>query len=98
MAGKNPGTRVSESSLPGLVADLRVALGDDLAEPKFLRTVRGYGYAFCGTTLGDPGPRADACRWIAVRAGREIPVPEGIHLIGRAERCLIRCESVRVSR
>ena len=89
---------MSESSLPGLVADLRLALGDDRAEPRFIRTVRGYGYAFCGATLGDPGPRADACRWIALRAGREIPLPEGIHLIGRGERCLIRCESVRVSR
>jgi DNA-binding winged helix-turn-helix (wHTH) protein len=92
------GTSVSESSLPGLVADLRAALGDDRAVPKLIRTVRGYGYAFCGTTLGDPPPTSDACRWIALQAGREIPLPEGTHLIGRGESCLVRCESVRVSR
>jgi hypothetical protein len=93
------GTCVSESSLPGLVADLRVALGDDQAEPRFIRTVRRYGYAFCGTAVGGPSPPVlEACRWIALRAGHEIPLPEGSHLIGRGERCRIRCESIRVSR
>lgn len=93
-----PGTSVSESSLPGLVGDLRAALGDDWAEPKLIRTVRGHGYAFCGTTLVGPGSTSEACRWIALLAGREIHLPDGIHLIGRGEKCLIRCESARVSR
>ena len=93
-----PGAYVSESSLPGLVGDLRAALGDDWAEPKLIRTVRGYGYAFCGTTLDDPGAPSEACRWIALHADREIPLPAGTHLIGRGEKCLIRCESPRVSR
>src|SRR5512145_2367101 len=48
-----PDTHVSESSLAGLVLDLRVALGDDQAQPRFIRTVRGYGYAFCGTAVDD---------------------------------------------
>jgi hypothetical protein len=93
-----PGTCVSESSLPGLVADLRAALGDDQAEPRFIRTVRRYGYAFCGAAIGDLPPVLDPCRWIALRAGHEIPLPDGSHLIGRGERCRIRCESIRVSR
>lgn len=92
-----PDTCVSESSLPGLVADLRAALGDDGAQPRFIRTVRGYGYAFCGTALADATPAA-ACRWLAVRAADEIPLPDGCHLIGRGEGCLIRCQSIRVSR
>jgi DNA-binding winged helix-turn-helix (wHTH) protein len=93
-----PGTSVSESSLPGLVGDLRAALGDDWAEPKLIRTVRGYGYAFCGATVVGPGSTSEACRWIALLAGREIHLPDGIHLIGRGAKCLIRCESPRVSR
>jgi len=93
-----PGTSVSESSLPGLVLDLRAALGDDGARPRFIRTVRGYGYAFCGTALGGPGPAGEACRWVAVCAGREVPLPDGTHVIGRADGCLIRCDSARVSR
>ena len=35
------------------MADLRAALGDDGAQPRFIRTVRGYGYAFCGTAVAD---------------------------------------------
>ncbi len=93
-----PGTSVSESSLPGLVADLRAALGDDWAAPRLIRTVRGYGYAFCGTALAAPGPASEPCRWIALRPGQEIHLPDGVHLIGRGEECLIRCESPRVSR
>lgn len=90
-----PGTCVSESSLPGLVADLRAALGDDGTQPRFIRTVRGYGYAFCGLTDATP---AAACRWLALRAADEFPLPDGTHLIGRGEGCLIRCVSIRVSR
>jgi DNA-binding winged helix-turn-helix (wHTH) protein len=93
-----PATSVSESSLPGLARDLRAALGDDTAEPRFIRTVRGFGYAFCGTTLAEPSRAQAPCRWIALQAGREVPLPDGVHLIGRGEGCLIRCESPRVSR
>jgi DNA-binding winged helix-turn-helix (wHTH) protein len=93
-----PGAYVSESSLPGLVGDLRAALGDEWAAPKLIRTVRGYGYAFCGTTLDERGLTSEACRWIALHAGREIALPQGTHLIGRGDTCLIRCESPRVSR
>ena len=60
--------------------------------------MRRYGYAFCGATLGDPPPSPQASRWVALRAGQEIPLPDGSHMIGRGERCRIRCESIRVSR
>jgi len=93
-----PGARVSDSSLPGIVRDLRTALGNDRLEPKLIRTVRGYGYAFCGTAVGDPAPASDGCRWTALRGGREIPLPEGTHLLGRGQKCQINCESVRASR
>ena len=93
-----PGTVVSESSLPGLVGDLRAALGDDSDQPALIRTLRGYGYAFCGTALPHPGPASSGGGWVAVREGREIPLFDGTHLIGRGEGCLIRCDSGRVSR
>ena len=51
------GTFVSESALPGLVADLRSVLGDDARRPRFIRTVHGYGYAFCGEAREDGEPR-----------------------------------------
>ena len=59
-----PGTFVSETTLAGLVADLRSALGDNAQQPRFIRTVHGFGYAFCGSTAGggtaDPQQPRDA--------------------------------------
>ena len=93
-----PGAYVSESSLPGLVGDLRGALGDDPKEPRFIRTAPRYGYAFCGETALAAAAPADAPRWTAVWAGHAIPLPNGEHLIGRGEDCPIRSDSPRVSR
>ena len=93
-----PGAHVSESSLPGLVADLREALGDDPKDPRFIRTVPRHGYAFCADVVGDAAAPAHAARWTAVWAEHEIPLPEGEHLIGRGEDCRIRSNSTRVSR
>jgi DNA-binding winged helix-turn-helix (wHTH) protein len=39
---------VSETSLPHLVTELRKALGDDPREPRYVRTIHRFGYAFCG--------------------------------------------------
>jgi FHA domain-containing protein len=93
------GSFVSESALAGLVADLRSALGDRARDPRFVRTIHGFGYAFCGAAT-DERPRASqtdpGCA--VVWAGREIPLPDGEHLIGRDAGCLVRSRSVRVSR
>lgn len=91
-------TWVSESSLAGLIGDLRTALGDDPERPRFIRTVRGFGYAFCATPCDAGALGTDRPPWTALRLGREIPLRDGEHLIGRGEECSIRCESVRVSR
>jgi WD40 repeat protein/DNA-binding winged helix-turn-helix (wHTH) protein len=60
-----PGTSVSESALAVAVNGIRHALGDDARQPRFIRTVHGFGYAFCGEaqTAGDGGAAtADAVR------------------------------------
>lgn len=41
-----PDTFVNEGSLPNLVTELRAALGDDAREPRFIRTLYGFGYSF----------------------------------------------------
>ena len=46
-----PKSFVSESTLNGLVAELRAALGDDAREPRYVRTVHGFGYAFAAEVV-----------------------------------------------
>jgi len=43
-----PSTFVSESTLAVVVNGIRAALADDARQPRFVRTVHGFGYAFCG--------------------------------------------------
>jgi DNA-binding winged helix-turn-helix (wHTH) protein len=55
------------ANLSNLVAEIREALGDHARTPLFIRTVHGFGYAFCGdaTTLtsaiATPCSRAYSC-------------------------------------
>jgi DNA-binding winged helix-turn-helix (wHTH) protein len=93
-----PTTAVAESALASLVADLRSALGDDARRPRFIRTVHSFGYAFCGAVGGEAPVAAPPSGCSLFWTGREIPLPEGEHLLGRDEDCLVRSRSVRVSR
>jgi DNA-binding winged helix-turn-helix (wHTH) protein len=43
-----PDVSVGAGTLGVLMTELRAALGDDAREPRFIRTVFGYGYAFAG--------------------------------------------------
>ena len=56
-----PDTVVGDASLTVLVYDLRAALGDDAKQPRYLRTVHGFGYAFAGEVAApEPSqPRQD---------------------------------------
>ena len=93
-----PGTAMGYTSLAGVVAELRRALDDDRSEPRFLRTVHRFGYAFCGDAAEEPlGARASfACS--LVWEGREIGLVEGENVIGRDESCSVRIDAPRVSR
>src|SRR6185295_18366459 len=55
-----PGTFVSESALARLVTQLRAACGDDAQTPRFIRTVHGFGYAFCANARDGDEPPAEA--------------------------------------
>jgi DNA-binding winged helix-turn-helix (wHTH) protein len=43
-----PDTYVVEGNLNVLIGEIRRALGDAPRDPRFIRTVHGVGYAFCG--------------------------------------------------
>lgn len=99
-----PSSYVSEASLASLVAELRSALGDDARDPRFIRTVHTYGYAFCGTVEGAPAaapaapPSADerVCR--LVWRDREVTLAEGENLLGRDRQAVVWIDSATVSR
>jgi DNA-binding winged helix-turn-helix (wHTH) protein len=96
-----PKTFVAETSLRRTIAELRAALGDDEARPRFIRNVRGFGYAFCGDAEEAGTGRRDAASSIVCRlewGRREIALHEGENLLGRTEDAVAWIDSASVSR
>ena len=82
-----PATFVSESTFLTVVTDLRTVLGDDPKRPRFVRTVHGRGYAFCGEArevapTAEP-PAAPPRQLRLVLEDREIQLRQGENLLGR---------------
>src|SRR5258705_10840421 len=48
-----PKTFVADTSLRRVITEIRAPLGDDERAPRFIRTVPGFGYAFCGPAEGE---------------------------------------------
>ena len=96
-----PATFVQETSVAGLVNEIRRAIGDPAPTPRFVRTVHRFGYRFIGAvTTDDPG--ADANRpparfYLAVERRRVLLI-EGASVIGRAPDATIPINSPGVSR
>jgi hypothetical protein len=81
-----PGVFVADGNLARLVAELRGMIGDDAAEPRFIRTIRGFGYAFSGEAAPEPGrdrERASDVVFKLLWADREIALREGVNILGR---------------
>ena len=95
-----PATFVTEANLATVVAEVRRALEDDPRAPAYVRTVHGFGYAFAGPVSNDPAPPTSpsghAC-WLVWR-GREIPLPDGEHVVGRDRTAAIPLDFPSVSR
>lgn len=89
-----PDTFVNESSLAGLVNELRAALGDTARKPRFIRTVHGVGYAFCGELRTGAPP---AVARLLFR-GRELPLHAGANILGRDASADITIDDATVSR
>src|SRR5262245_17053952 len=80
-----PDTFVTDGSLAVLVAEIRAALGDNVRQPVFMRTLHRFGYAFVGpvveTVTADSPLRAVQC-WLASDNERARLEP-GDNVIGR---------------
>lgn len=96
-----PDAFVVDANLSNLVAELRAALGDDAAAPRFVRTAHRIGYAFDAAAVVVPEPAArhspSAVRWI--EWGRQrFPLADGVHVVGRDPDADVRFDATTVSR
>jgi DNA-binding winged helix-turn-helix (wHTH) protein len=102
-----PDVFVVDGNLNVLVGEIRRALDDDAQSPRFIRTVHGVGYAFCGQVTeanrpaaaeGEPAKGAHARRfWLAWKT-QTFALEEGDNVIGRDPRCQAWVDHVGVSR
>ena len=101
-----PDTYVVDANLNVLVGEIRRVLEDSAKQPRFVRTVHGVGYAFCGTAADArldakdaPGPapaRQTPC-WLFAKEGT-FRLAEGENVIGRDPECAVWLDADSVSR
>jgi hypothetical protein len=92
---------VAEANLPSLVAEIRGATGDSADEPRYIRTIHRFGYAFCGIVSdgaaeGEAGARPLGS-WLMCE-GRQIRLAEGDNIIGREPEAAVWLDFFTVSR
>ena len=97
-----PGTFVTGSTLATVVGEVRAALADDPGSPRFLRTVHGVGYAFCGQASEEEElPARASAGALSFRLhfeDREISLRPGENLLGRVDEGVVWIDSPSVSR
>jgi DNA-binding winged helix-turn-helix (wHTH) protein len=94
-----PSTFVVEKNLANLVGEIRDAIGDHPSNPRFIRTIRRFGYAFRETADSSGDSRSASSvtfrlTWLTGRA----TLDAGEHLIGRDPDAAIYLASPGVSR
>jgi DNA-binding winged helix-turn-helix (wHTH) protein len=93
-------TYVGDANLNVLVGEIRKALDDAARQPRFIRTVHGVGYAFCGEATDAAEARAEsrgALCWLTWK-GTTFPLADGGNEIGRDPRCAVWLDVPGVSR
>ena len=96
-----PSTFVLETNLASLVAEIRRALDDDAAKPRFVRTIHRFGYRFVGL-VDESGAVSGEVHgatkyWLAWEL-RQVPLTEGSNVIGRGPDTSIWIDAPGVSR
>jgi hypothetical protein len=103
-----PDSHVGPTSLHVLVSQVRAALGDDPNEPRWIRTIPRYGYAFSGTAEEDnseAGSQTERAARVGLRhrprlvwdQGSVILAP-GENLLGREKGMAVHLDAPGVSR
>jgi DNA-binding winged helix-turn-helix (wHTH) protein len=95
-----PSTFVAEVNLSTLMVEIRHAIGDSPRRPKYVRTIRGFGYAFCAAAVTEGAVelsrRPSSCRLIW--GEREIALAEGENILGRVPEAVAWIDHASVSR
>jgi DNA-binding winged helix-turn-helix (wHTH) protein len=94
-----PDTFVSDANLANLVADLREALGDDAKNPRIIRTVQRFGYAFqAEARLSSETDGMTPSSFRLIWADREIALVQGSNILGRDHDAVAWIDVFSVSR
>jgi hypothetical protein len=94
-------TVVVDANLNNLVSEIRTALADDPAHPRFVRTVHRVGYAFCGAVTDEPTAppeREHAPRFWLIWNDRSIAIAASTATIGRDPESTVWIDVPGVSR
>jgi DNA-binding winged helix-turn-helix (wHTH) protein len=92
-----PGTFVSDTNIPALIAEIREAVGDHARRSRFIRTLHGFGYAFHAEAARPAAPAEQPSGWL-VGESRQIALFAGENLLGREGGDVIALGSSTVSR
>jgi len=66
------GTVVTDGALSRVIRELRVALGDDAAVPRYIATAHGLGFRFVAVVAGDDGPTQPALAGMPATSARRL--------------------------
>lgn len=94
-----PNTFVVEANLSNLIGEVRGALGDDARQPRFVRTLHGFGYAFhdAAAARTQPARSRGALYRVAWQDG-QATLEDGEHVLGRDPALALYLDSPSVSR
>lgn len=90
-------TFVSDTTLVGVVKELRRVLNDRSHDRPIIRTAHRIGYAFCRPVATVPPRRSDIAHWLIVDE-RRIALLPGENVIGRDPAAIVWLDSAAVSR
>ncbi|MEO8256321.1 MAG: winged helix-turn-helix domain-containing protein [Acidobacteriota bacterium] len=95
-----PDTYVVDANLNVLIGEIRRTIADPPPQQRFIRTVHGIGYAFCGDAddLAVPPALANAPRMWLVWKDRTYLLSDGDNVIGRDPQCGVWLDATGVSR
>jgi DNA-binding winged helix-turn-helix (wHTH) protein len=98
-----PDTHVQDANLPNLATEVRTAIGDRARQPRYVRTVHGLGYAFCGAasvlvSAQSGGAEATPFVYRLAWADGMTALDEGEYVIGRHPGSIVPITADGVSR